>query len=330
MVSYLARGDVSGARVEARRFQVYQDYFEGLVAQDDASEHELAGVLRLGATLSVLSALSAGSYDQAERLSAPYPELAERVAQVREALRRPARERPATLLVLSAEGAAPYKRAVRLPLARAIVIINASQDQSGLNRKERAQLQVMSARAATKWLNFVELVTPTPPPPTRISLREAGAHVPQSVTLSKALTFSVDLSALTRRAFAQAQPKLLAAAVSRLLTRAAAGAVTEGVSKERLGPIGGLLLGLAVEGVMSASDTPDTRSWVSLPARLQLWWLTLPPGAYHLSTTLPSDQGAQLTLKPGGFALSSLPLLEAPAPSSHPSASSSPTSHADQ
>ena len=62
---------------------------------------------------------------------------------------------------------------------------------------------------------------------------------------------------------------------------------------------------------MTAADTPDTRSWATLPARIAFGRIMLPPGP---RTVQLSARSATLTkkidLKPGGFAVVGLTVLE--------------------
>ena len=315
MASYLARGDVKGAQVEGRRFLVYQDYLQAMITRGDREAQEgaeLSALLSIGATLGAYSALSAGQLTEAARWAQGDEPLLALIERAKRDLELPPEQRPAHLLVLSSVGQIAYNRAVRLPLARAIVVINAHPSHGGLSEAERRQALMLSVRASTKWLNFVELVEPTLPP-ARPQLLKGPSPV-------GALARGANLTSLARYVFAQQLPQLIAASISRLLTRAVTGAVTEGVSKQKLGGLGGALLGGATELLMSGLDTPDTRSWSSLPHELKLSWLILPPGQYQLSPLTPQERPLTFKLRAGEQRTLTLP-LSSPAevsPTPHP------------
>lgn len=182
----------------------------------------------------------------------------------------------AELLVLTSGGLVPHKRGARVPLGAAVVYMSSQGD---LTEEERHRARALYARGAVKWLNFVELVHPAPAPPPR----PLWAHPAGGEPLSAAPATSVHLDDLARRSFELARPKIFTSALTRLLTRAAVGGVSREVTGRAAGGLAGLLVGLAAEGALSAADTPDTRGWTSLPARLDAYWLRLPPGEVELA-----------------------------------------------
>jgi len=299
LMSYLERGDAAGARVEARRFAVYRDYFEAQVSAGEERAAAVAPLMTLGAALGAYAHLSAGDSQGATRWAASAPVVKERVSALLSA-QLPGEGAPqrAQLLVLSMRGLIAYKSPVRLGLGRAMIYLSAHPGH-GLSASEHRALQRRAANAAVKWLNFVELVQP--------QLRSAHGGSLLGLPTTPLPLHSVNLSALARDAFELAQPKMLAASLTRLLSRALIGQGSQRLARRQLGPLGSLLVGLAVEGGMSAADTPDTRSWSSLPEQLELYWLSLPPGHYELMSGAPHSQAVPLELKPGGLHALTLP-----------------------
>jgi uncharacterized protein len=72
-----------------------------------------------------------------------------------------------------------------------------------------------------------------------------------------------------------------------------------------------LLLGLATQATLTATDTPDTRSWATLPARMAFARVLLPPGPRTVKLhARGADSVRKVTIKPGGFAVVNLTVLE--------------------
>jgi uncharacterized protein len=96
---------------------------------------------------------------------------------------------------------------------------------------------------------------------------------------------------------------LMAAAITRAVTRAvvggvgrAAGSVASQSNDEKVAVIGvlGWLAATAAEGVMSASDTPDTRSWSTLPAFIHIARTRMPPGIHPAEVTIAGASDRQI------------------------------------
>jgi hypothetical protein len=73
----------------------------------------------------------------------------------------------------------------------------------------------------------------------------------------------------------------------------------------------GLLLSLATQATLTVTDTPDTRSWATLPARMAFGRVMLPAGARVVQLNARGAQTVKkVTIKPGGFAVVNLTVLE--------------------
>ena len=76
-------------------------------------------------------------------------------------------------------------------------------------------------------------------------------------------------------------------------------------------PVLGLLLSLGTQATLTAVDTPDMRSWATLPARMAFGRVLLPPGARTVQIRARGQQlEKKVDIKPGGFAVVNLTVLE--------------------
>jgi len=272
LLNYLAQGDLNGAATEARRFQVIRDFL-------DAEGIEDHGAAPYGAYLAgfVFEALGEGDralryYDTAlaggalESLRRPAARLAAvnpyRGTNLEEFLAAPAAVGEVAgggeLLVVLHVGRVPHKVPERLPVGVAVGLIGAE-----LSRDLR-----WLSRGAGKVIVYPKLVDT----PSRLGsplLRVNGRPVE--------LESLVDLSAVVRREYKDIEPKIIAAALTRLAARAA---VSEGVRQagSQEGDVLGEVLGLLVEGLFVAFDRPDTRSWTMMPATVLVARVQVAPG----------------------------------------------------
>ena len=113
------------------------------------------------------------------------------------------------------------------------------------------------------------------------------------------------------KTFERAKGLMLMASFTRAITRALAGAGTEAVVRGAAGDNGGgvlgFLAGMLIEGVMVATDVPDTRSWSSLPGRMHVFRVRVPAGVHEVKIALsgltPGESIHQVEIKPGGYAV---------------------------
>ena len=100
---------------------------------------------------------------------------------------------------------------------------------------------------------------------------------------------------------------LMVAASVRMIARALIAEGTEAAGKGAgAGGVGGLLMGLAVEGALTAADTPDTRSWVTLPAKIFVTRAEMVPGEHTVTIILSGKGGTKtitkkINMPAGGF-----------------------------
>ena len=336
MLNYLLADDLSGARVEAKRFTVTREYLGQIdqQAQRDQLAHGafgsyIAGFVfeRLGETDSALRYYDEALQEQAfPSLRGPVARLAARssfrtpridalLGTPTAALSRPAstllaqEAAPATapaaepaapvpppppgeLLVVMNVGRVPYKMPERLPIGLAI----------GLGATYITGDTSILQHSALKFVVYPELV------PSR-ALFNTGTLVIDGQ--EHALELATNLDAEIVREYEALKPRIIGAAITRLIVRAA---VAEGAraagsqAKDGAGAVVGLLAALAAEGAMVAADKPDTRSWTLLPAFVFVARVPVQPGQHKVTVTAMGS-GAREThdfsvdVKAGGFAV---------------------------
>jgi uncharacterized protein len=108
-------------------------------------------------------------------------------------------------------------------------------------------------------------------------------------------------------AWRETKGKMIASAITRLITRVVAGEVTK---KATGGGTFGFLASLGAQITMTATDTPDTRSWSTLPARLTVARIRVPAGKHVIDLAVSGEHKQQtVELKPGGWAAVNLTVL---------------------
>ena len=112
----------------------------------------------------------------------------------------------------------------------------------------------------------------------------------------------MDVESAAVKEFDRVRGTLIAAAITRLITRAIAGNVGENIGTRATGSRGmGFLLGLLLEGAMTAADTPDTRGWVTLPARFSIYRTRVPAGSHTLQSHPAATSEQVVQAQPGGW-----------------------------
>lgn len=317
MVNYLAQGDLQGARVEARRLTVMQKFFK-----DRDPDNALSAP---GSYLAGFTFEKSGNYDEALRyydealgysqyqsLSEPIRRLLPRSGYASPRLRKAAGTAegdaaPAVaddpqqgeLLVIVSYGRVPAKIARRLPIGLALTYASGA-----LAPNSASQANELAAQGLVTWVNYPELGKPKGQydrPFFRLDGQQQGLEG----------IVAIDVEA--QRAWDQVKGTIIASAITRTVARIVAGKAVEAGTNAATGkdnPLG-LLLGLATQATLTATDTPDTRNWQTLPARMAFARVTLPAGP---RTVQLSARGASLTkkvdIKPGGFAVVNLTVLE--------------------
>jgi uncharacterized protein len=353
MVNYLARGDLNGGRVEARRLAVMQKFIrehedigaalagpgsylagfifekserpqEALRYYDEALQHGRfrsldAAIVRLARQASYRSprlrkVLEEAGVDpatgapRAEAPAAPESDDAgtsgdrEGAATTTAAEAPPHDEgatpptspgRPAEVLVIISFGRVPAKIAKRVPIGLALTWASGA-----LSPTDRARANYLAGQGLVTWVNYPELDRP------RGTYDTPGFALDGSwQPLEEAL--AVDRQ--VRQEWDRAKGAVVASAITRMITRVVAGETTRRAAG---GGIFGALLSLGTQAALTAADTPDTRSWSTLPARIAVGRVELPPGTHWVDVAARGVRKRQkVTLPPGGWSVVHLTVL---------------------
>ncbi|GMV19494.1 MAG: hypothetical protein HS104_02370 [Polyangiaceae bacterium] len=333
MVNYLVRGDLSGGRIEARRLAVMQKY---LADRKDPSESlvgagsYLAGFVfeKSGRAQEALryydEALKYGSYRSLEE---PVKRLAEsasyRSPRIRAILGEqdptltpppqppaegeeeeaeqapppkpaaPDKRELAELLVIVSFGRVPAKVAKRVPIGLALTWVSGD-----LAPHDRQRASALAAQGLVTWVNYPELG------------KARGKYDVPEFALDGSWQRLEGIVAVDReaeRAWENAKGAVVASAITRLIARVAAGEV---VRRGSGGGALGMLLSLGTQATMVAADTPDTRSWSTLPARIAFGRVWVKPGTHTVWLGARSvGKSQRITLRKGGFGVVNLTVL---------------------
>jgi hypothetical protein len=301
MVNYLARGDLNGARIEARRLAVMQKY----LSQGD--EDEAQGLLGPGSYLAGFTFEKSGRADEALRyydealedgsfasLAEPVQRLMTQSSYSSPRLRSAAAQATSSaaaddgeILVIVGYGRVPEKIARRVPIGLALTYASGA-----LSPGERDRANYLAAQGLVTWVNFPELA------PSRVSY-----DAPRFSLDGKALALDrpVAIDEEARKAWKDAQGAVVAAAITRMIARIAAGETVRRTTKDG---VVGALLSLGVQATLTATDTPDTRSWQTLPARLTFGRIRVKPGVHDVEVVVRGARKRQrVTVAAGGFAV---------------------------
>ncbi len=315
MVSYLARGDLGGAKVEARRLAVMQRYI---------SEHEGHGASLSGpgSYLAGFAFEKSGSaneallyYDEALQYG-DYPSLGDTVRRLaRSASYRSTRisailrkEEPGKgekseadageddsgeILVVLGFGRVPAKIAKRVPIGLALTLVSGA-----LSPTDESRANYLAAQGLVTWVNYPELGRPR-------GQYETPGFALDGAWQSLEGALAVDEEA--RKAWDQAKGTVVASAITRLIARVATGEV---VRRSTGGGLVGALLSLGTQATLTAVDTPDTRSWSTLPARIAIGRIRVRPGKHYVDLeTRGVRQRKSITVAPRGWAVVNMTVL---------------------
>ncbi len=330
MVNYVVRGDLAGGRIEARRLAVMQKY---LADRKDPSESLVGAGSYLGGFVFEKSGRAQEAlryYDEALKygryrsLEEPVKRLAQsasyRSPRVRAILGEadpklapppaptPEGEEPekppvkppvpdkselAELLVIVSFGRVPAKVAKRVPIGLALTWVSGD-----LAPHDRQRASALAAQGLVTWVNYPELG------------KARGKYDVPEFALDGSWQKLEGIVAVDReaeRAWEHAKGAVIASAITRLIARVAAGEV---VRRGSGGGALGMLLSLGTQATMVAADTPDTRSWSTLPARLAFGRVWVKPGTHTVWLGARSvGKSQRITLRKGGFGVVNLTVL---------------------
>jgi len=91
----------------------------------------------------------------------------------------------------------------------------------------------------------------------------------------------VNVEAQVREEWKKVEGKIIVSAITRLIARTALGQGIQTAAGRN--SVLGLVASLGTQVTLTALDTPDTRSWETLPARVAVARVRLPAGRHKLS-----------------------------------------------
>jgi len=309
MVNYLAQGNVAGAKVEARRLAVMQKYLS------QTENDPTAVLLGPGSYLAGFAFERMGEYDEAIRYydealkATPYATLTEpvrwaaqysgysspRIKPILEggkASGSPKEE--AEILVVLAYGCVPALRAERVPIGLALTGAALYLDGGQTQAARR-----LAGQGAISWVNYPSLE------------RAPRAYGMPSVLVDgkpAPIDTVTPVDDLVRAAYERAKGPVMASAITRMIARGVVGAAAgTGVAKASNSGALGMLLAIGAQAALVAADTPDTRSWATLPARIAISRVRLPPGKHTIRAVAQGTVREQtVDIPKGGFAVVNL------------------------
>ncbi len=318
MMSYLARRDLVGARVEARRLAIMQGY---ITSQGDESALLGFGSYLAGFTFEKSNQRDEALlyYDEALRVARygslrdPLRALAhgrevgpsvEKLIADKEPLPPVEETGEAEIVVIVGSGRVPPKIPVRIPIGMALRVVG-----DELSPMERRDANALMFQGEVSWINYPSLG------PGRGSYETPAASIGEAPML---LEQALDVENEVRAAWHKREGTLVLAAITRLLARTAASvavagattaAVHAGQSDPRRRSDGsaealGMLLGLATSLTLSSLDTPDTRSWSTLPARIAIGRTRVAAGTHAVTIEARGQKRTfEVKVPAGGWAL---------------------------
>jgi hypothetical protein len=169
------------------------------------------------------------------------------------------------ILVVVNYGRVPAKIAKRVPIGLALTIAALYMTPRSNGTANR-----LAAQGLVTWVNYPTLGKPR------------GQYGIPEFSLdghARPLEGMVAVDREVIKAWKDTEGAVVAAAITRMITRIEAGEVARQASG---GGTLGTLLSLGSQAVLTAADTPDTRSWSTLPARIAFGRMRVAPGKHSV------------------------------------------------
>lgn len=312
MLNYLETGDLVGAKVEARRLDVMQRYLSDELHEGDNAVLGLAGFLAgLAFEKSGDADTALHYYDDTlrfsgfESLSDPVKDLASRSSYTSPRLQAiagtagraaalPADADQGEIVFVIGYGRIPHKVSNRIPIGLALTLY-----ADDIHPDNVASANKLAAQGLVTWINFPSLG------------HEQGGYALPTARLDTGyvqLEQAVDVSAQVRKEWRKVEGKIIASAITRLVARLAVGQGIQAIAGQN--SIGGFLASLGTQAALTALDTPDTRSWETLPARVAIARVKVPAGVHDvLLDARGVHRHERITVPKGGWKVVSLMAL---------------------
>lgn len=310
MLNYLELADLNGARVEARRLAVIQKYYRDTLNQPNNP------VLGLGSLLAGFTFEKSGETDEALRYYdealgfSGYASLEESVARLasRGSYRSPritaALEKhppgeakdddTGEVLFVVGYGRIPHKVGERIPIGLALTLF-----ADALNPGDYAAANKLAAQGLVTWINFPTLA------PGQGNYAIPSAQLDgRSIQLDEA----VNVDREVRAEWKKIEGKIIVSAITRLIARFAVGqGIQTAAGRDN---VVGLIASLGAQATLTALDTPDTRSWETLPARVAVGRVRVPAGRHRIAIDVRGWRRTQeIQIAKGGWQVVSLMAL---------------------
>ncbi|MHC4439347.1 MAG: COG3014 family protein [Planctomycetota bacterium] len=305
MLNYLSMDNLEGAGVEARRFTLAREYLESLDEDSEQGSHGAFGSYLAGFVFEKLGepdralryyeeALDAGNLqafrEPVLRLSARGNYVGRKLKDYLAGLKASdlsGTEPEGEVLVILGLGRVPYKIPKRIPIGAAI-------GYAGV--WVTGDIEVLGY-TAFKVVIYPELVKPNNML-SKATVSLDGRDVPVELL--------TDLDAEITREYETIKPKIIGAALTRMIARAAAAEGARALARKKGGATA-MLAALATEATLVGLDKPDTRSWTFLPARLYVCRARVKPGRHEISVNLfgrsRETRTVEVEVPPRGFSV---------------------------
>jgi hypothetical protein len=309
MINYLETGDLSGAKVEARRLSVMQKYI-----RDELQERENS-ILGLGGFLAGFAYEKSGDpdealryYDEALQFAGYYSlpgairslssQGTYRSPRIDKAIAAAANEPdPADgdgeIVCIVGYGRVPHKIPKRIPIGLALTWL-----ANDIHPYQREQANRLAAQGLVTWINYPSLAP-----------EQGGYAIPTCAVDGRPIRMeqAVDVSSEVRAQWKKVEGKIILSAITRLISRYAVG---QGIEKAGGKSPLAFLAALGAQATLTALDTPDTRSWETLPARVAVGRVRVAPGKHTVVADARGVTRTQVTqVDAGGWGLVSLQAL---------------------
>ncbi len=308
MLNYLETRDLNGARIEARRLSVMQKYYRDTLDKKDNP------VLGLGSLLAGFTYEKSGEVDEAlryydealaftgfqtigesvRRLATLGSYRSPRIAAVLKGEEKPADDDTGEVLFVVGYGRVAHKISNRIPIGLALTYFSGA-----ISPNDRVAANKIAAQGLVTWVNFPSLA------PSRGKWDIPSCRLDNEyVQLEEA----VDVDTQVREEWKKIEGKIIVSAITRLIARFAVGqGIQAAAGKDS---VIGLVASLGAQATLTALDTPDTRSWETLPARIAVARVRLPAGRHRVVVDARGWARTQeIVVEKGGWQVVSLMAL---------------------
>jgi tetratricopeptide (TPR) repeat protein len=311
MLNYLEKHDINGARVESRRLAVMQKYYRDSLNQPNNP------VLGLGSLLAGFTCEKNGEseeamryYDEALQFSGfeANGEAVARLASVTQykspRIKAISEKYPGAkmddnanegeVLFVIGYGRVPHKVAERIPIGLALTLFADS-----IQPADREAANKLALQGLVTWINFPTLA------------KGQGGYSTPAAQVDRGfiqLEEAVNVEQEVRKEWKKIEGKIIVSAITRMATRVLVGqGIQSAAGRDN---VVGLIASLGTQATLTALDTPDTRSWETLPARVAVARVRVPVGRHHVSLDVRGYKRTQeIVVKKGDWQVISLMAL---------------------